>query len=70
MNDWCAPWAVCWMAAVAVQTELHLLGPFVLIHTHRHTRAHTHNDLKCVLEKKEVLLLGSKMEAGEVWGLC
>lgn len=53
------------MAAVAVQTKLHLLGPFVLIHTRMHTPTQTHNDSECVLEKKEALLFGGKMAMGE-----
>lgn len=56
---------VGWMAAVAVQTKLHLLGPFVLIHTRMHTPTQTHNDSECVLEKKEALLFGGKMVTGE-----
>ena len=53
-------WPVGWMAAVAVQTELHLLGPFVLILTDTHS--------ECVFENKEVLLFGSNMEVGEGLG--
>lgn len=59
---------VGWMAAVAVQTKLHLLGPFVLIHTYMHTPTQTHNDSECVLGKKKALLFGGKMAMGEGLG--
>lgn len=39
-------------------------------HSYAHTHTNTHNDSECVLEKKEALLFGSKMEMGEGLGHC
>lgn len=46
---------VGWMAAVAVQTKLHLLGPFVLTHTRMHTPTQTHTMTLSVCWKRKRL---------------